>query len=174
MKSVCCAILVFGLTATVSADEMKQATTARQELEPVTVDNFVRAATDIELSKYVALAEGVNRFYHFRSPTPVEKQPTIRMNRDTLYSMAVIDISEGAKVTLPDAGDRYLSMMIIDQDHYIPEIFHGGGTYTLDPEVLGISYVLAIVRTLVETRRPWGYCRRERYPAPDDHRRRVC
>ena len=28
-------------------------------------------ATDIELAKYVALAGGVNRFFHFRAPTPV-------------------------------------------------------------------------------------------------------
>ena len=150
MKGICCAILVLGLATTVSAQDMKEPMTPKKEPQAVTVDNFLRAATDIELSKYVALAEGVNRFYHFRSPTPVEKQPTIRMNRDTLYSMAVIDISEGATVTLPDVGDRYLSMMIVNQDHYIPEIFHGGGTYTLDPQVLGTSYVLAAVRTLVD------------------------
>ena len=76
---------------------------------PVTVDNFVRAATDIELAKYVALAGGVNQFYHFREPTPVADQPTIHMNRDTLYSTAVVDISEGATLTLPEVGDRYMA-----------------------------------------------------------------
>ena len=51
---------------------------------PVNIDNFVRAATNLELSKYLAIAGGMNRFFHFRTPTPIEKQPTIRMNRDTL------------------------------------------------------------------------------------------
>ena len=38
---------------------------------PVTIDNFARAASDIEFDKYVKLAGGINKFYHFREPTPV-------------------------------------------------------------------------------------------------------
>ena len=101
---------------------------------PVTVDNFVRAATDIELAKYVSLAGGVNRFFHFRAPTPIDNQPTIRMNRDTRYSTAVIDITEGATLTLPEVGDRYMSAMVVNQDHYINAVFSGGGAYKLDME----------------------------------------
>ncbi|PYG33184.1 DUF1214 domain-containing protein [Pelagimonas varians] len=117
---------------------------------PVTVDNFTRAATDIELDKYVTLAGGINRFYHFREPTPVEDQPTIQMNRDTLYSTAVVDISEGATLTLPEVGDRYMSAMIVNQDHYINEVFHGGGTYTLDVDTFDTPYVIVYMRTLVD------------------------
>jgi len=40
-----------------------------QSKVPFTIDNFIRAATDIEFDKYVSLAGGVNRFYHFREPT---------------------------------------------------------------------------------------------------------
>jgi hypothetical protein len=76
---------------------------------PVNVDNFVRAATDIEFGKYLALSGGVNQLLHIREPTLIEQQPTIRMNRDTLYSMALIDISEGATLSLPEMGDRYVS-----------------------------------------------------------------
>ena len=75
---------------------------------PVTIDNFIRAATDVEFTKYVSLVGGVNEFYHFRNATPIDTQPTIRMNRDRFYSMAVIDISEGATLNLPDVGERYL------------------------------------------------------------------
>ena len=117
---------------------------------PVTVDNFTRAATDIELDKYVTLAGGVNRFFHFREPTPVEDQPTIQMNRDTLYSTVVVDISEGATLILPDVGDRYMSAMIVNQDHYINEVFHGGGTYMLDMETFDTPYVIVYMRTLVD------------------------
>lgn len=117
---------------------------------PVTIDNFVRAATDIELGKYASLAGGVNRFYHFREPTPVDKQPTIRMNRDTLYSTAVVDISGGAVLTLPDAGKRYMSAMVVNQDHYINKVFHGGGTYTLDMTTFDTPYVIVFVRLLVD------------------------
>ena len=121
---------------------------------PVTLDNFIRAATDIELDKYVALAGGVNRFYHFREPTPVDNQPTIRMNRDTLYSTAVVDISEGATLTLPEAGERYMSAMVVNQDHYINAVFHGGGSYTLDMATFETPYVIVYMRTLVDADDP--------------------
>jgi len=117
---------------------------------PVTIDNFVRAATDIEFGKYVALAGGVNRFYHFRETTPIDNQPTIRMNRDTLYSTIVIDISEGATLTLPDAGDRYMTAMVVNQDHYINEVFFGGGSYTLDMKTFDTPYVIVFLRVLVD------------------------
>nr|WP_231980746.1 DUF1254 domain-containing protein [Tessaracoccus coleopterorum] len=42
------------------------------------------------------------------------------MNRDTLYSAVILDISEGGTITLPDAGSRYLSVMLVNLDHYIP------------------------------------------------------
>ncbi len=117
---------------------------------PVTIDNFVRAATNIELGKYTSLAGGVNRFFHFRGPPPIDKQSTIRMNRDTLYSTVVIDISEGAKLTLPDVGDRYMTVMVVNQDHYTNEVFLGGGTYKLDVETFDTPYVIVFMRVLVD------------------------
>ena len=116
----------------------------------VNIDNFVRAANDLEIGKLLALTGGVNEFFHFRAPTPIDNQPVIRMNRDTLYSAAVVDISEGATLILPDAGDRYLSAMIVNQDHYINDVFLGGGTYELDTKTFDTSYVIVSVRTLVD------------------------
>lgn len=117
---------------------------------PVTIDNFVRAATDRELSTYVDLGGGVNRFFHFKEPTPIDNQPTIRMNRDTLYSTAVIDISEGATLTLPDVGDRYMTTMVVNQDHFINEVFDGGGVLQLDTDLFDTPYVLVFVRILAD------------------------
>lgn len=118
---------------------------------PVTVDNFVRAATEIEYGKYLDITGGVNRWFHAAQPTPIDNQPTIRMNRDTLYSGAVVDISEDATLTMPDPGERYMSVMVVNQDHYINEVFHGGGAFTLDTETFGTPYVILIVRTLVDS-----------------------
>ena len=81
----------------------------------VNVDNFVRAETDRMFAALQADAGGVNRLNHNRTPTPIEHQPVIRMNRDTLYSFALVDISQGATVTIPDSGDRYLSVMVVNQ-----------------------------------------------------------
>jgi hypothetical protein len=140
------------VSAQLADDNLTEILEAREI--PVTLDNFNRAATDIELDKYVTLAGGVNKFYHFREPTPVENQPTIRMNRDTLYSTVVVDISEGATLTLPDVGERYMAAMVVNQDHYINEVFHGGGTYTLDMDTFDTPYVIVYMRTLVDADDP--------------------
>jgi hypothetical protein len=39
------------------------------------------------------------------------------MNRDNLYSGAIVDISTRATLTIPDTGRRYMSVMIVNQDH---------------------------------------------------------
>src|SRR6056297_3536463 len=95
VMSAACVALSGGLPALAeSAGNDLEALVEAREI-PVMIGNFARAATDIELAKYVALAGGVNRFFHFRDPGDVDNQPTIRMNFDTLYSTAVVDISEG-------------------------------------------------------------------------------
>jgi hypothetical protein len=71
------------------------------------------------------------------------------MNRDTLYSFAVVDISKGATVTMPDADDRYMSLMVINNDGYINDVYYGGGTYPLTMEEYGTPFVGLAVRTLV-------------------------
>ena len=135
------------------ADDNLDALVDAREI-PVTIDNFIRAATDIEFGKYVALAGGVNKFYHFRDLMPVDAQTTISANRDTLYSTAIIDISEGATFTLPDVGDRYMSAMVINQDHYLNRVFHGGGTYALDMDTFDTPYVAVYLRVLLDATDP--------------------
>lgn len=139
-------------TAQITNDTLDAMVEAREI--PVVIGNFARAATDIELAKYVSLAGGVNSFFHFRDPGDVDSQPTIRMNFDTLYSTAVVDISKGATLTLPEVGDRYMSAMIVNQDHYINDVFHGGGTYTLDTDTFDTPYVIVFMRTLVDESDP--------------------
>jgi hypothetical protein len=114
----------------------------------INVDNFNKAQTDFEFSGIVKLAGGINKIHSNRAPTPIDKQNVIRMNRDTLYSLGVIDISKGATVTLPDAGKRYMSLMVINNDGYVNEVYYGGGTYKLTMEKFGTPYVGVVIRTL--------------------------
>jgi hypothetical protein len=100
----------------------------------VNVTNFERAETDRMFAAIQAQAGGVNQLFHNRVPTPVDRQTVIRMNRDTLYSGAVVDISAGATIVVPDAGRRYLSVMIVNQDHHINRVFHKPGHYDLTVE----------------------------------------
>lgn len=116
----------------------------------VNVDNFVRAETDRMLSSLQADAGAVNRFGHNRTPTPIDHQTVIRMNRDTLYSFATVDISDGATVTIPESGDRYLSVMVVNQDHYINGIFHEPGEHTLSVDQFDTPWVSVAARILVD------------------------
>ncbi|WP_217354455.1 MULTISPECIES: DUF1214 domain-containing protein [unclassified Ruegeria] len=127
---------------------------ALADTTPVNVDNFVRAATDIEFRKYLENSGAVNALFHVREPTPLDMQPTIRMNRDTLYSMAVVDISDGAVLTVPESGDRYVSVQVVNQDHYVNDVFLGGGTYELTVDQFDTPYVALLFRYLVNSEDP--------------------
>lgn len=117
--------------------------------ERVNVDNFVRAETN---RMFAALQRpGVNEWRHDRQLGSLDDQPVIRQNRDTLYSAVIADISQGATLTLPDAGDRYLSVMIVNQDHYINRILHDAGTYELTVDEFDTPYVLLAARILADT-----------------------
>lgn len=123
--------------------------TARSEKTvKVNIDNFVRAETAFQIDRTLKMTGGVNKWGHNRQPTPIDKQNVIRMNRDTLYSFAIVDISKGATLTVPDPGKRYMSLMVVNEDHYINKIFHKGGTFELTLEEFDTPYAILVVRIL--------------------------
>jgi hypothetical protein len=124
--------------------------------EPIPVDetNFARAESDRMFAAILRDAGAVNRWFANRTPTPIDHQPVIRQNRDTLYSGAIVDVRGGATFTLPDAGDRYLSLMLVNEDHYVQQIIHEAGTHHVTAEEMGTPYVLAAVRILVDPEDP--------------------
>jgi len=75
----------------------------------------VRAETDMCFAMF-AKGGGFGKFRHLRD-LPLENTG-VRPNRDTLYSEAVFDLDAGrVTITLPDAGTRFITMMVIDEDH---------------------------------------------------------
>lgn len=115
----------------------------------VTADNFVRAESDRFFSLVVARG-GFGKFVHNRELVPVDSQVVIRPNRDTLYSSAVFDLDAGpVTVTLPDSGQRYFSLIAINQDQYTRPLMYKAGEYRFSREEIGSRYVLLGVRTLV-------------------------
>jgi hypothetical protein len=124
---------------------------ARAEGQPVTVDNFIRAESDVYYGGLIKDGGGIGKFSHRREPARIDNQTVIRLNRDTLYSSAVFDLDAGpVTITLPDAGKRFMSLQVINEDHYVPNVFYGAGSYILDKEKVGTRYVATAVRTLVD------------------------
>jgi len=138
-----CAAGVFASTAAVA-----------QNAVPVTVDNFKRAETDHYLAMNVKDAGGLGKLHHSREPADIDKQTVIRMNRDTLYSFVAFDLAAGpATITMPDAGKRFMSMMVVNQDHYVQAVYYDHKPHTLTQD-MGTRYAFVAIRTLVDPNDP--------------------
>ncbi len=91
-------ILLFALSALLlfSGCESESDPGIGQDGKPVivNVDNFVRAETAAQFDRHLKVVGGVNKWLHLRQPTPLDQQSVIRMNRDTLYSSVLVDISK--------------------------------------------------------------------------------
>lgn len=122
--------------------------------ERVTLDNFVRAEADSYFQKKVDAAGGVGLLKHDRLPTPIDSQPIIRMNRDTLYSSGVFDLTTPVTITIPDTAGRFVSMVVTSEDHYIKQVAYEPGEYTLTQDKLGTRYAQVVFRTFVNPNSP--------------------
>ena len=145
---VCAAAFAFMPT------QVSQAQSPSVNALPVTADNFTRAESDSYFANIVKQAGGLGKFFHRREVEPVDKQIVIRANRDTLYSAAVFDLDAGpVTITLPDAGKRFMSLIVIDEDQYTPAVYYGG-SHTFSKEQIGTRYLMLALRTLVDPSDP--------------------
>jgi hypothetical protein len=120
---------------------------------PVTADNFNRAETDMYFGKSVKRG-GIGDLSHSRE-LYLTDSPVVRPNRDTLYSAAVFDYDAGpVTITLPDAGNRFMSIQVIDEDEYTHAVYYGAGRYTMSREEIGTRYGSLVIRILANPRDP--------------------
>ncbi|CAN7565243.1 DUF1254 domain-containing protein [Phenylobacterium sp. LjRoot164] len=116
---------------------------------PVTVENFTRAETDMYFA-HSAAEGGFGKFHHHREPMRIDAQSVVRANRDTLYSSGVFDLDAGpVTVTMPDAGPRFMSLQVFDEDEYVIEVAYGPGAHTYTRDAVGSRYMMVGVRTLL-------------------------
>jgi len=152
--------LALGVGSAGASQDFSEATTNQTRTEttddesvPVRWENYTRAESDTYFARYAELG-GFGEFYHIREPVPIDQQDVIQMNRDTLYSAGVFDLTEPVTVTQPDTGDRYQLLIVINQDHYVKGSSTTGGEYTLTRDEVGTRYCLVLVRTLVDPNDP--------------------
>lgn len=130
------------------------ATSAGAEPRPVTPANFSQAETEKYMAAVVKRG-GMGQFAPVRELATPEMNLVVRPNRDTLYSTALFDLDAGpVTIRLPDAGQRYLSMMVINGDHHVQQIEHGEGAYRIDRASVGTRYALVGIRIFVDPTRP--------------------
>lgn len=137
----------------IDASPSETSSSAPTTAVPVTVENFIRAETDLYFGHTATTRLG--RFVPIRAPMPIESQVVIRANRDTLYTRAVFDLDAGpVTVTLPDPGARFMSAQVIDEDQYTPRVIYEPGEHRFTRQDIGTRYMMLGVRMLVDPNDP--------------------
>ena len=113
------------------------------ELVPVTLENYEIAESDLAFYNITKLV-GTNQFFHFPlDEFDLNNQSVVRMNQDTVYSAAVVNTSAGARITLPETDGRYMSVMVVQNDHYIDQVFKTPGEHVIESDT---DFVAVAVR----------------------------
>jgi hypothetical protein len=147
-------LIIYALAAALTVVNGTRAQSPAGYAVPVNPDDFIRAESDLYFGKLVKDGS-FGKFTHNRELTPIDKQLVVRSNRDTLNSGAVFDLDAGpVTITLPNAGKHFMSMQVIDEDMYTPQVIYDAGSYTFTREQIGTRYVLLGVRILVDPASP--------------------
>ena len=93
----------------------------------VTRKNFQKAEAIRNANNYIKLGAD-NKWTPFRKISPTgNKAPTVRMNFDTLYSVAVLDNSNSKIVITIPKGDVLRTVLVLDEEAYSLHYFQDAG-----------------------------------------------
>jgi hypothetical protein len=112
----------------------------------VTQDNFPQAYTNMRFDRILKKTGGVNKFFTMPVPSSIPaEQFVVRMNRDTPYSVAVVDMSSGdVYVTIPET-DKYVTIQVVDENHETQPMIYGSGRHKITAKT---GHAFVTVRTL--------------------------
>jgi hypothetical protein len=146
-------LLVYASALALSAIYDARAQSPARDAIPVNVYNFIRAESDTYAANIVKDG-GFGKLVHRREPAAIDNQTVIRLSRDTLYTSGVFDLEEApVTISLPDAGNRFMSLQAINEDHY-NVTFYGMKPHTFTRNEVGTRYLIVAIRTLVDPTDP--------------------
>ncbi len=135
------------------AANTESASTDQLQVTPVTENNYARAETQLLTEGYVQKiadathTDGVGVLWHIRKGSDPKDRTIPRTNYDTIYSWAILDLTEEATLVMPDTNGRYQTAWFMTEEHYNPLVFDKPGTYTLNQDNIGSRYVVMVIRT---------------------------
>ncbi len=147
-QSIC--ICLFILSIGSSHLRAQEQTSTTSDVVPVNVEQFPTAETHHMMKISVDSFDCLGKWSHMRGFTPIDKQNVVRMNRDTLYSSLMLDLTEPATITMSDTNGRYQSILVVNEAHFAKLTAYDPGNYELTKEKMGSRYVAVISRTLVD------------------------
>ena len=138
------------ILASVIAALSTSAMAAEQFAKPadfgITDEGYRVSESNFYIQKHLKKA-GINEFAHQRNIVNVESQQVIRENQDILYSSAVVDVSKGVTLSVPEY-DAYSIIQVIDMQNYSIATIYPGESVTLTSEDLSYgNYVYLNART---------------------------
>jgi hypothetical protein len=146
--------MLFGLAGACSSEKPEPTSEAASDSAapiPVTLENYRFAESDLAFYNITKLV-GTNKFFHFPvEEFDLENQTVVRMNQDTVYSGAIVNVSEGASITLPETDGRYMSAMVVQNDHYIDQVFKTPGKHEI---IADTDFVMIALRTRIDPNDP--------------------
>lgn len=164
VSSIAIALLTVGASAknTETPAKQEQSASAKQiETTLVTDENYSLAETDGVIEGYVKKiaaatnTNGVGVFMHNKTGADPKDRTVMRINFDTLYSIAVLDLTEPATLTMPETNGRYQTAWFVSEDGYYPGAFTKPGEHQITKEWnSGERYAIVFIRTQVNTKDP--------------------
>lgn len=148
IKSFAIVVLVIGLMSSCKETKKDNSKDAAESASGIVVtqENFPQAYTNMRLGAVLKKTGGVNKFFKMPVPSSVpEEQFVVRMNRDTPYSVSVIDMSsDEVYVTIPKT-DQYVTLQIVDENHETQPMIYGSGRHKISAKT---DHAFVIVRAL--------------------------
>ena len=119
------------------------------EVIKVTSDNYIQAETDWNFVAQQKQA-AINTWTH-NEPVTAENQTIIRSNADVVYSLALVDVSKGATLSIPIRKNGALQMIhYMDENHLTHGVIYAGESVTLSPsDLTGGNYIYILARTKI-------------------------
>jgi hypothetical protein len=137
---------LFAVSCNSGAKKTEQAEEKQTSATIVTEANFPAAYSSMRIAAIAKLAGGVNKFYTMPEvPSDPAKQLVVRMNRDTPYAVAIVDMSsDEVYITIPET-DKYVTIHVIDENHETQPMIYGSGRHKISAKT---DYTFVVVRTL--------------------------
>ena len=146
-----------------NTDEVNKTVKEEANKKPKTIlteENFGLAESQMIFAKYVkdiaaiTKTNGVGVFMHKKKAPDPKDKTVVRINFDTQYSVAILDLKEEATLTMPETNGRYQTAWFVTEEHYNPMAINKPGTYKINQENMGSRYVMLVIRTQVNMTDP--------------------
>ncbi|MEP0200893.1 MAG: DUF1214 domain-containing protein [Halioglobus sp.] len=145
MKTLISALALSMLSAGLAHAEVAIDGKNYEETIPVTMDNFDHCEAAVNFNKWAS--KGImNSSVDLTELYPAGPAPTVRANRDTLYTVGLYDNMKGIHIEQPDNG-IFQSALVLDENGFAKDYVWTSGGFDVEPSD---GFVLVIFRIGLE------------------------